>query len=73
MVSSVNLINSAEEPSLVQLWFDDGDIFIPPESARTPIIAVPPVFRLQPSELSDVKAQLISRDIFRKIRNLFTG
>jgi P pilus assembly chaperone PapD len=64
MVSSVNLINSAEEPTLVQLWFDDGDIFIPPESVRMPIIAVPPVFRLQPSELRDVKLQLISRDIF---------
>lgn len=64
MVSSVNLINSGEEPSLVQLWFDGGDIFIPPENVRTPILAVPPVFRLQPGELRDVKLQLISRDIF---------
>ena len=64
MVSSVNLINSGGEPSLVQLWFDEGDVFVSPENARTPIIAVPPVFRLQPGELRDVKLQLISRDNF---------
>lgn len=62
MVSSVNLINSGGEPSLVQLWFDEGDLFMSPENARTPIIAVPPVFRLQPGELRDVKLQLISRN-----------
>lgn len=68
MVSSVNLINSGEEPALVQLWFDEGDVFISPENARTPIIAVPPVFRLQPGELRDVKLQLISRDNFPQDR-----
>lgn len=62
MVSSVNLINSGETPALVQLWFDEGDISTSPEEARTPVIALPPVFRLQPGELRDVKLQLISRD-----------
>ncbi|HDT4624908.1 TPA: fimbria/pilus periplasmic chaperone [Klebsiella oxytoca] len=61
-VSSVNLINSGELPALVQLWFDEGDIFAAPESARTPVIAIPPVFRLQPGELRYIKLQLVSRD-----------
>lgn len=61
-VSSVNLINSGEMPALVQLWFDEGDVFAAPENARTPVIAIPPVFRLQPGELRDIKLQLVSRD-----------
>ncbi|HGK4757429.1 fimbria/pilus periplasmic chaperone [Enterobacter cloacae] len=61
-VSSVNLINSGEMPALVQLWFDEGDIFAAPESSKTPLIAIPPVFRLQPGELRDIKLQLVSRD-----------
>ncbi|ELW1649005.1 fimbria/pilus periplasmic chaperone [Enterobacter oligotrophicus] len=61
-VASLNLINSGSTPALVQLWFDKGDIFTPPENSQTPVIALPPVFRLQPGELKDVKLQLISYD-----------
>jgi len=62
MVTSVNLVNSGEMPALVQLWFDEGDIFASPESAKTSVIALPPVFRLQPGEMKDIKLQLVSRD-----------
>lgn len=62
MVALVGLINSGETPTLVQLWVDDGDIFSSPENAKTPVIALPPVFRLHPGELKDVKLQLISSD-----------
>lgn len=59
-ITSVNLINSGETPALVQLWFDEGDLFASPESVRIPVIALPPVFKLQPGELRDIRIQLVS-------------
>lgn len=60
-VYSLNLINSEKQPTLVQLWSDDGDVLTPPDKTSTPIVAVPPVFRMAPGEVKTVRLLVSSR------------
>ncbi|WP_434211936.1 fimbrial biogenesis chaperone [[Pseudomonas] boreopolis] len=46
--------NKSERPSLIQTWIDEGDAAASPETLRTPLMAIPPVFRLDPSQNRDV-------------------
>ena len=45
---SLQLVNSNSYPVAVQVWVDDGDLMATPEKAISPILVLPPVFRLQP-------------------------
>lgn len=54
-VASLALANSEKEPVLVQAWTDEGDPTAPPDEVQTPIIATPPVFKMQPGEVRNVK------------------
>lgn len=58
---SLNLANSEKQPTLVQLWSDNGDLRISPDKVSTPVIAVPPVFRMAPGEIRTVRLLLSSR------------
>lgn len=43
---TVRLKNTAERSALVQAWTDDGNVESAPETASTPFVLRPPVFRL---------------------------
>lgn len=45
---AVRLQNKGEEPALVQVWIDDGDEASSPQTANSPFVITPPVFRIDP-------------------------
>lgn len=45
---SLQLVNSNSYPVAVQVWVDDGDLMATPEKAVSPVLVLPPLFRLQP-------------------------
>ncbi|CAM3646749.1 MULTISPECIES: molecular chaperone [Yersinia] len=45
---SLQLVNSNSYPVAVQVWVDDGDLMATPEKAISPVLVLPPLFRLQP-------------------------
>lgn len=45
---SLQLVNSNDYPVAVQVWVDDGDLMATPEKAVSPVLVLPPLFRLQP-------------------------
>lgn len=64
MSASLMLSNSEKQPTLVQVWSDEGDPMTPPEQAMTPLIAVPPVFGMKPGESRSLRLLLTSRQGF---------
>ncbi|ORM88150.1 fimbrial assembly protein [Pantoea cypripedii] len=60
-MQSINLVNSSESPTIVQVWTDDGDINASPDQSRTPVIALPPVMKMFPGELRSLRLMLTSR------------
>ncbi|AJJ17514.1 molecular chaperone [Yersinia intermedia] len=45
---SLQLVNSNSYPVAVQVWVDDGDLAATPEKSISPVLVLPPLFRLQP-------------------------
>ncbi|MGH8144977.1 MAG: fimbrial biogenesis chaperone [Rhodanobacteraceae bacterium] len=46
--TTVRLTNDNTRPALVEAWIDDGDAHSTPDSARTPFLITPPLFRMEP-------------------------
>ncbi|WP_058910040.1 fimbria/pilus periplasmic chaperone [Entomohabitans teleogrylli] len=65
---SLALSNSPQQPTLVQLWVDEGDPRVAPDSVKTPLTILPPVFRMEPGELRSVKLLLADRDTLPRDR-----
>jgi P pilus assembly chaperone PapD len=60
-VQSLNLSNDGDTPMLIQAWTDNGDADSSPDSSSTPVVVVPPVFRMLPGELRSLRLMLSSR------------
>jgi chaperone protein EcpD len=45
---TVKLENDSKNPSLVQVWMDDGNADSKPGEAKVPFIITPPIFRMDP-------------------------
>ncbi|HEY2451248.1 MAG TPA: fimbrial assembly chaperone [Scandinavium sp.] len=60
-VQSLNLSNDSGTPMLIQAWTDKGDADSSPDSSSTPVVVVPPVFRMLPGELRSLRLMLSSR------------
>lgn len=56
--TSLALVNSPQQPALVQIWTDTGNPSSQPNEVVTPVIALPPVFKMQPGELRNITLQL---------------
>lgn len=54
---TVRLQNTAERPALVQTWTDDGSLDSKPETANTPFVLRPPVFRLDAGKSQVIRMQ----------------
>jgi P pilus assembly chaperone PapD len=68
MAESLTVVNSVSAPALVQMWTDDNDPLSPPERISTPLIVVPPLFKLAPAESRNLRVMLLSRDGLPKDR-----
>lgn len=44
--ATVRLTNENTQPALVEAWIDDGDINSTPDTAKTPFLITPPLFRM---------------------------
>lgn len=47
---SLKIQNKGNDPSLVQVWIDDGDEASTPATAKAPFAITPPVFRIDPGQ-----------------------
>ncbi|EPH2695296.1 fimbrial assembly chaperone [Klebsiella aerogenes] len=61
MSQAITLSNDGETPMLLQTWSDNGDIGSTPDSRDTPVVVLPPVFKMQPGELRSLRLMLTSR------------
>lgn len=52
---SITLANSADYPVMVQAWIDDGDPQGIPQTAESPFVVLPPIFRLAPLEQRSIR------------------
>lgn len=68
MAESLTVVNSIRSPALVQMWTDDNDPLTPPDRISTPLIVVPPLFKLAPAESRNLRVMLLSRDGMPKDR-----
>lgn len=44
--ATVRLTNENAHPALVEAWIDDGDVNSTPDTAKTPFLITPPLFRM---------------------------
>jgi len=68
MAESLTVVNSLSSPALVQMWIDDNDPLSPPDRISTPLIVVPPLFKLAPAESRNLRVMLTSREGLPKDR-----
>lgn len=59
---SLNLSNDSETPMLIQAWTDNGDAGSSPDTHSTPVVVLPPVFRMLPGELRSLRLMISSRN-----------
>jgi chaperone protein EcpD len=48
--TTVRLTNANARPALVEAWIDDGDVDSTPDTAHTPFLITPPLFRMDPNK-----------------------
>jgi chaperone protein EcpD len=48
--ATVRLTNENSRPALVEAWIDDGDVGSTPDTAHTPFLITPPLFRMDPNK-----------------------
>lgn len=53
--ATIRLTNPSSTPSLVQVWLDDGDMKSTPDTGKSPFIATPPIFRIEPAKAQSVR------------------
>ena len=51
IAQSLTLANDSVTPMLLQVWTDAGETASSPDNSRTPLVVLPPVFKMQPDEL----------------------
>ncbi|MCE9891169.1 fimbria/pilus periplasmic chaperone, partial [Kluyvera intermedia] len=48
---TLNLSNDGSTPMLLQVWTDFGDPQVTPDRVVTPVVVLPPLFKMLPGEL----------------------
>ena len=61
IAQSLTLANDSVRPMLLQVWTDAGETASSPDNSRTPLVVLPPVFKMQPDELRTLRVMLSSR------------
>jgi chaperone protein EcpD len=52
---TVRLDNDSRNPSLVQVWIDDGDPDAKPGEIKVPFVITPPIFRMEPKKAQTLR------------------
>ena len=52
---TLKITNNGVQPALVQVWFDSNDPGSTPETGQAPVIASPPLFRVDPAEVQTLR------------------
>ncbi|MEA3085499.1 MAG: chaperone protein EcpD [Paraburkholderia sp.] len=52
---TVKLDNDSNNPSLVQVWMDDGDANAKPGDIKVPFVITPPIFRMDPKKAQTLR------------------
>lgn len=65
---SLTLANSEQGPTLVQVWADEGDPHVTPDEVQTPVVILPPLFKMQPGEIRSLRLLLSSRQSLARDR-----
>ncbi|RQH04766.1 molecular chaperone [Paraburkholderia dinghuensis] len=52
---SLHVFNVNKYPVLVQTWIDDGNVLALPQDSKAPIVALPPIFRMDPGDQMSVR------------------
>jgi len=60
IAESLSLVNSEKEPVVVQVWTDKGDPTVNPDQVHTPVVINPPVFKMKPGEIRNIRLLLVS-------------
>jgi P pilus assembly chaperone PapD len=55
MERSLQLVNSNPYPVIVQAWIDNGELDSVPEESKSPIIPLPPIFRLNRGDQTSLR------------------
>ena len=53
--ATVNLLNNGKDPSLVQVWVDDGDTRAAPEAIQVPFTVTPVLARIEPAQGQSIR------------------
>ena len=53
--ATVNLVNNGKDPSLVQVWVDDGDTRAAPETIQVPFTVTPVLARVEPAQGQSIR------------------
>ena len=61
IAQSLTLANDSVTPMLLQVCTDAGETASSPDNSRTPLVVLPPVFKMQPDELRTLRVMLSSR------------
>lgn len=62
LTQSINVVNSGNTETFLQLWTDDGNVTLSPDASITPVIVLPPVVKMVPGEMRSLRLMLTSRD-----------
>lgn len=63
--------NNNPQPTLVQVWLDDGNENIAPDQAKVPFLTTPPVFRMEPDKQQVVRLVYTGDSLPKNKESLF--
>lgn len=58
---TLNLSNDSTTPMMLQVWTDEGDPRVTPDQVVTPVVVLPPVFKMLPGEIRSLRLMLTTR------------
>lgn len=68
---SVQLLNTGEQPSLVQAWIDNGDPNSTPETAKVPFFLTPPVVKVDGKNGQQLRIKYLQGDLPQDRESIF--
>jgi chaperone protein EcpD len=68
---TVRLTNDGKEPSLVQIWIDDGDVKATPNTAKAPFLVSPPISRIDPNKGQSIRLLYTGEPVPQDIESVY--
>jgi len=62
LTQAINVVNSGNTETFLQLWTDDGNVTLSPDASITPVLVLPPVVKMVPGEMRSLRLMLTSRE-----------